>query len=103
VDLSGDTWVNFEDFTRMALERLAEQSARRVSASLARGSAPNRSHSVSTFAADASRLTQAIALLERCRADVVQLLEGGERKDVLVHLDVHLFPISFPPTGENHE
>jgi transcriptional regulator with XRE-family HTH domain len=98
VDLSGDTWVDFEDFTQVALERLAEQSARRLSASLASGAGPGRSHSVSTFAADASRLSQAIALLERCRAEIAQLLEGGERNDALVHLELHLFPITPSPT-----
>lgn len=104
IDLSGDTWVHFEDFTRVALERLAEQSTRRLSASLASGAAPNRSHSVSTFAADGSRLAQANAILERCRAELVQLLEGGDRKDALVHLELHLFPITPPSTtGETHD
>ena len=38
------------------------------------------------------------------RAEIVQLLESGGRKDALVHLELHLFPITPTPTaGATHE
>jgi len=98
LDVSGDAIAHVDDFTRAAIERLFEQVRGLTAASISKAGQPHRSHGMTTRAADSRKLPQAIAAIERFRGELAELLRGDD-PDTLVHVEMHLFPIT-PPAAE---
>lgn len=93
VDVSGDTIAHADDFTQAAIERLFEQVRQMTAASIAKPERLHRSHGVTTLAADSKKLPEAIAAIERFRAELGALL-SSDTPDVLVQFETHLFPFT---------
>ena len=97
VDLTGGTLHREEEFTLLALERLAQRSH-----SLQRTSARNapdaaRRHGAVTLAVDAQGLAHLLALSDRLLADCRRLAAGataGTQGDRVYQVEIHCFPIS---------
>jgi uncharacterized protein (TIGR02147 family) len=104
VDLSGHTAAGYAGFTRLAASRLAErvnQLARPPGE--ARDARPS-DHSSTTIAVNAARLHEAIQLIARFRAELVDVLEQDAQRDDVYQLELHLFPLTHTQESEtpNH-
>jgi uncharacterized protein (TIGR02147 family) len=93
VDCSGDTSARLEDFAEAAV-RFYTERARRLASSAAGAPDALRELSSTTLAVDSSRLPEAIALLQRARAEVIALLERGGTKDDVYQLELGLTPVT---------
>lgn len=97
VDLTGGAVLREDQFTLLALERLATRS-REVQLASARN-APNASrvHGTMTLAVDETELARLMALAEKFLAEarVGSAVKTGDR---LYHLEVHCFPLSTSPS-----
>lgn len=91
LDTSGYTMASFEDFSRVAIERLSE----RVKGLTVRSAAGRPSeHSSTTIAVDTSRVPEAIRRLARFRDELTTLLESDPKRDDVYQLEIHFFPMT---------
>lgn len=92
-DLTGGALHREEDFTLLALERLAARSRELQLASARNAPQASRAHGAATIALGEKDVPRLMALVERFLADV-QACAVSEGGDLLYHVDVHCLPLS---------
>lgn len=92
-DLTGGAIHREQDFTLLALERLAARSRELQLASARNAPQASRAHGAATIALTEQDLPRLMALVARFLADVqaCAVSDGGDR---LYHVDVHCLPLS---------
>jgi uncharacterized protein (TIGR02147 family) len=95
-DLTAGAILRQEDFTLLALERLAARSRELQLASSRNAPQASRAHGAVTIALGEAGVPRLIALVERFLADV-QACADSEGGDRLYHVDVHCLPLSTQP------
>lgn len=97
VDLSPGTVLREEEFTVLALERLAARSRALLQASGRVAAAAPRWHGSLTLALDESGLQRLLALAERSLAEAQPLTAAtAEVSDRLYQLEIHCIPLTDP-------
>jgi uncharacterized protein (TIGR02147 family) len=92
-DLTGGTVHREEDFTMLALERLAARSRELQLASARNAPQASRMHGAVTIALHERDVARLIGLVERFLAEA-QACASSEGGDHLYHVDVHCLPLS---------
>jgi hypothetical protein len=103
VDLSGHTSAGFNGYTELAARRLAERVSRLARESAKLGDARPSDHSSTTIAVRAARVRDAVQLLARFRAELIDLLEQDAERDDVYQLELHLYPLTRLPESETDD
>lgn len=110
LDLTGGAVHREEEFTLLALERMARRTHSLQLASVRNAPDAPRLHGAVTLAVDARELNRLLALAERFLAEARQSLSTNSgmdgtpaRGDRLYQIEVHCFPISTTDPSANQE
>jgi len=96
VDRSGDAASSFEDFTRVAIERYAEE-LRRLSLAAASEVPPGlRDRRSTTIALATSRVPEALEAIARFHRELGEILSRDAERDAVYRFEIDFFPLTRP-------
>jgi hypothetical protein len=96
VDTSGDAALSFEDFTRVAVERYADEMRRLTIEAAGAVPSTRRDKRSLTVAVATSRVPEAIEAIARFHRELAALLEsaGRDERDAVYKLETDFFPLT---------